>query len=876
MGEVILRTLRLEGFGRFRGKEITLEPGMNLLEGNNEAGKSTILAFLTGMLYGFYQPGARRRVPLEALERYRPWDGGSYGGVLVLEAQGRRWRIQRDFAQDICQVWDDETGEEWTSRLPYDSGSRLCVPGEALLGMSRTVFCNTVCVPQLGCQVGEELASQVSDKLVELSQSGEPGLSLQAVLERLSRQEEAIGGPRRSKSPYGQMVARQQELAQEWVDADRRQQEEQALRQQYQEWRGQLEEARRQLEQMEQAAAQQTAQQQKDRLDKAREAAAALEELTPQWEELSRWKDADPERLDQLWKKQESYRQISRTVEKYEQALEQLAEQLSQLEAARADLGVGETSPEEWEAMRQRQLLHQEEHQRLGRIQQAREAVQQELESVPFVEEGPIRQDLERCIDLEEEQPGPLESGWGRALLAVGLALVICGALCGLLWKPVWAAAAVPGVVCLAVVLSREILWRKQSSLRWQELSEILEQYQAPEEVEQVSQYLRQYLEQIHRRNLQSRQISARVDALDQEFLDRASAWQEEDQVLNRYLERLGVHGRMDDPAVWQELSKRWEESARLEQQAGQVRFQGNQILREEQQCRTQLDILLGQLEEGCRDCGLAGPEEIESSRRQRRLWEETDSRYRMERQRLEQALDGWTLEELEQQASQAPQGEEALPPAQKQELDQLRARCGELAEKTAQLDGTLQALEQGYRPTGRIRREQQELEEQKASWDLDLEALSLARERLGQLGEAVHRDLVPQLNEQVSQLVSQATEGRYSRAVVDRKLGVCLEQVDTGRMVPLSSLSSGAADLVSLSLRLGLAPVLCAEETPPLLLDDSFTQLDDQRLERVLAHLSRQLEEGHLAQVLLLSCHHREGEILSQSNIPVNRVELS
>ena len=94
--------------------------------------------------------------------------------------------------------------------------------------------------------------------------------------------------------------------------------------------------------------------------------------------------------------------------------------------------------------------------------------------------------------------------------------------------------------------------------------------------------------------------------------------------------------------------------------------------------------------------------------------------------------------------------------------------------------------------------------------------------------------------------------------------------------MVPLSSLSSGAAYLVSLSLRLGLAPVLCAEETPPLLLDDSFTQLDDQRLERVLAHLSRQLEEGRLAQVLLLSCHHREGEILSPNSIPVNRVELS
>lgn len=876
MGEVILRTLRLEGFGRFRDKEIALEPGINLLEGENEAGKSTILAFLTGMLYGFYQPGARRRTPLPQLERYRPWDGGSYAGVLVLEAQGRRWRIQRDFARDICQVWDDTTGEEWTSRLPYDSATRLCVPGEALLGMSRTVFCNTVCVPQLGCAVGEELAAQVSDKLVALSQSGEPGLSLQAVMDRLTQQEEAIGNARRSKSPYGQLVARQQELAQEWVEADRRQQEEQALRQQYQERRAQWEEVQSQLESQEKAATQQAAQQYKERLGQAKEASAKLEELAPQWETLSHWKDADPETLDQLWKKQESYRQISRTVEKYEQALEQLAEQLSQLEQQCAELGVSTTSPEEWEQMRQRQLLHREEHQRLGRIQQAREALAQEMESVPFVEEGPVNQDLERCLDLEEESPSPLESTWGRALLAVGLALVICGALCGALWNPAWAAAAVPGIVCLAVVLSREILWRRQSGLRWQELGEILENYAAPEDVPSASQYLRQYLEQVHRRNLQNRQLSARVDALDQEFLERASAWQDEEQALAGYLERVGLGGRSDDPAVWQELSQRWEESARLEQQARQVRFQGNQILREQQQCRSQLDALQQQLEEGCRACGLSAPEEIENGRQQRRLWEQTDNQYRLERQRLEQLQGGQTMDELAELAAQAPQEEGELPPAQRQELEQLRARCSELGNQASQLEGTLQALEQGYRPVGRIQREQAELEEQRRSWDQDLEALALAKERLAQLSEAVHHSLAPQLNQQVSQLVAQATQGRYPRAVVDQKLGVRLEQADTGRIVPLSALSSGAADLVGLSLRLGLAPVLGTEERPPLLLDDSFTQLDDRRLARVLEHLAQRVQQKELPQILLFTCHSREGEILSRMDCPVNRVALS
>lgn len=49
--------MQLIGFGKFRDRTIELSPGLNLLEGPNEAGKSTIQAFLTGMFYGFFQPG---------------------------------------------------------------------------------------------------------------------------------------------------------------------------------------------------------------------------------------------------------------------------------------------------------------------------------------------------------------------------------------------------------------------------------------------------------------------------------------------------------------------------------------------------------------------------------------------------------------------------------------------------------------------------------------------------------------------------------------------------------------------------------------------------------------------------------------------------
>ena len=49
--------LELVGFGKFRERTIDLTSGLNLIEGPNEAGKSTIQSFITGMFYGFFQPG---------------------------------------------------------------------------------------------------------------------------------------------------------------------------------------------------------------------------------------------------------------------------------------------------------------------------------------------------------------------------------------------------------------------------------------------------------------------------------------------------------------------------------------------------------------------------------------------------------------------------------------------------------------------------------------------------------------------------------------------------------------------------------------------------------------------------------------------------
>ncbi|MDB4894896.1 MAG: double-strand break repair Rad50 ATPase, partial [Firmicutes bacterium] len=52
--------LIMTGFGRFQGRTLELEPGLNILYGPNEAGKTTVQKFILGMLYGFKKRGQRR------------------------------------------------------------------------------------------------------------------------------------------------------------------------------------------------------------------------------------------------------------------------------------------------------------------------------------------------------------------------------------------------------------------------------------------------------------------------------------------------------------------------------------------------------------------------------------------------------------------------------------------------------------------------------------------------------------------------------------------------------------------------------------------------------------------------------------------------
>ncbi len=90
---MILRSVELESFGRFRDQTVEFRRGMNLVIGPNEAGKSTIAEAVPAGLFG-----------TDRLERFKPWGRNVCSAVLFFEGQGRTIQVKRNLITDEVEL----------------------------------------------------------------------------------------------------------------------------------------------------------------------------------------------------------------------------------------------------------------------------------------------------------------------------------------------------------------------------------------------------------------------------------------------------------------------------------------------------------------------------------------------------------------------------------------------------------------------------------------------------------------------------------------------------------------------------------------------------------------------------------------------------
>lgn len=147
-----MRLLRchIEHFGKFSDYTVDFEENPCVFNEPNGWGKSTLASFIKVMFYGFANEKKRGDALERERVRFRPWQGGVYGGELVFEAGGKKYLLNRTFgkkeAEDTFALYDAATNllsEDYTANI-----------GEELFQINQESFLRTVFIAQNDCDTG--------------------------------------------------------------------------------------------------------------------------------------------------------------------------------------------------------------------------------------------------------------------------------------------------------------------------------------------------------------------------------------------------------------------------------------------------------------------------------------------------------------------------------------------------------------------------------------------------------------------------------------------------------------------------------------------------------------------------------------------------
>ena len=157
-----LEELHLDGFGHFHQRTFALADGpVTVFYGPNEAGKTTLLAFIRTILFGFPRQGRNAHYP--------PLAGGSHGGRIRLSGEGGEvYILERYSAANGGRVALRAGGGE-----PLDANTVLSrITGQATPNLFNSVFAFSIDELQ---EIGALNETSVSGAIYSAGQ-GVPGL----------------------------------------------------------------------------------------------------------------------------------------------------------------------------------------------------------------------------------------------------------------------------------------------------------------------------------------------------------------------------------------------------------------------------------------------------------------------------------------------------------------------------------------------------------------------------------------------------------------------------------------------------------------------------------------------------------------------------
>lgn len=810
---MILKELNLISFGKFTKKRFDLEDGLNIIYGENESGKTTIHNFIDGMFYGFLKPYAKRRNFLEEYEKYRPWNGEQYRGIISFFKEGKLYRIERDFSKGEVKVYDDLTGEDITRYIDTGEKIKIHLPGMYFFDFNNTVYRNTISIKQLGNRIDSSLSKEVKDRLTNISTSLDDDISVRNVLGNLEKQLEDIGTERAYTRPYGMAKSRLSRLQEDRRKSLEIQEEYNKYIEEYFYLKENIEEEKDKINKLQIKLGKAQILGKKRTYEEGLNIQRELERIDKEIERLKKYSNLSFDDYTKGLGLESDRAHLSKEIRGLMDKLNDIEDKLKKIKVGSHEGVIRGIKVEElYKDMSSFEEVEDEKNQLILNSQKTKIGL------------------------FNSELKGKLDKGKTSKTLGIILALLTISSLGLGFINPFIFLLAIPlGVATLYVQKSRK---------------------ESEKGIEDLKLKIQDIKFQEDKRN--ERIIS--IENHQKEVLQKYNCLSKSE--LKRIYEDIRIE-HMNENNIVNKIHK-------LNQEKEQtiVDLENKKIERKELLYIINNIIIKNKSET---------LEEFKEGLEKKKVYDDLIKDRENKIQILEKTLNNISLEDLKEELSNYDNEyfEDADKLDKVKIIDEMKDRekiLSTMKDKNARLEERIDNLNKEVKKLVDIEEETDRLKKLIENYDDRIKAINIAKDTIENISQDIHNQFAPIINRDVSQMIDLVTDGKYTQVKINDNLDVTVENPVTKEIIDIDSLSGGTMDQLYFALRFSIISSIRGENLP-LILDDCFIQYDNRRLENMLEYLSKINKEK---QILLFTCHHREKEILDNLGLKYNLINLA
>lgn len=208
-----LNNLKINGFGKLENKEIEFSDGINIIVGKNEAGKSTLLKFITSMFFGASKNKNGKNIP--DFEKYRPWSDAEYSGKISYKLDnGAEYEVYREFKKKSPIIYNQAKDD--ISKLYQVDKNKENLFFVEQTGITEENFFATSVSEQENVKLSNNMKNEVIQKLSNIVSTGNENISYKKAIDKLNKNQlENVGSQRSVGRPINQVEEEIEKLEQD-------------------------------------------------------------------------------------------------------------------------------------------------------------------------------------------------------------------------------------------------------------------------------------------------------------------------------------------------------------------------------------------------------------------------------------------------------------------------------------------------------------------------------------------------------------------------------------------------------------------------------------------------------------------------------------